>query len=172
MKLMKRMLALLVLTAVLLVAAATCKPSQSPVSGSEGGVSPVVQVIGNIQIDVTAACTTITVVFPDKVVSLVCLLATEAASLADLIASQFALEIDAGPYQCVTALGYSYCTSPEHMAQAIAVLNQRRAMHLALQDAGLLPLPMLDAGVPDAADAGHKLGLKIDAGTFAKGAKR
>ena len=94
----------------------------------KGPVPPPSTVTEDIKVNVTAACTTITAVTQDAVVSLVCLTAEETASLANLIAQQFnAVALDGGGApKCVAVNGRTLCATPAQMAAALKVLNARR----------------------------------------------
>lgn len=97
-------------------------------SGCKGPVPPPAVIADDVKVDVTSACTTITAVVQDVVVSLVCVTAEEAAALADLIAHQISASIaDSGTPKCVAAQGQSICATPDQMAAAIRIMNSRRA---------------------------------------------
>jgi hypothetical protein len=84
-------------------------------------------VADDIEVDVTAACTSITAVVQNVAVTLTCVAAEDAAALADLIAHQFSVATDAGAPKCIVVQGQTLCATPSQMVSAIQVMNARRA---------------------------------------------
>ena len=95
----------------------------------KGPVPPPSVIADDVKVDVTAACTTVSAVVQDVVVSLVCATVEETAALAELIAKQtghVASEDGGVKITCVTAQKQTLCATPDRMAAAIKIMNARR----------------------------------------------
>lgn len=95
----------------------------------KGPVPPPSTIADDIKVDVTAACTTVTTVVQDVIVSLVCVTAEEATALVELVAKQtgnVASQDGGVKITCINVQARSICATPDRMAAAIKIVNARR----------------------------------------------